>query len=113
MILETTQTIPLEVWEDGTIRVKGTRLLIDMIINEYKSGAIPEEIVDSFPSVEVAEVYAIIAYYLTHKEQVEKYLEKQENEAAEVRKLIESMPNYHEKRNQLRETLLNRWKNRK
>lgn len=113
MTIETPQTIPLTVWKDGTIRVKGTRLLLDIIINEYKSGAIPEEITESFPSVKAAEVYAIIAYYLTHKEQVEKYLEKQECEAAEIRKQIESMPDYQEKRNQLREELLRRWKNRK
>jgi len=115
MILETTQTVPLEVWEDGSIRVKGTRLLIDMIVGAYKRGECPEDIFDSFPSSEytVADIYLIIAYYLTHKEKLEKYLAKREKEAEEIKKQIESMPNYKEDREKLREKLLARWQERK
>ena len=115
MTLETTQTIPLEVWEDGTIRVKGTRLLIDMIVNAHNRGECPEEIFESFPSNEytVADIYSIIAYYLTHKNKIDKYLAKREKEAEEIRKQIEAMPGYLEKREELRKKLLERWEKRK
>lgn len=114
MTLETTQTVPLTLSEDGSIRVKGTRLLIDMVIGAYKSGECPEEIFDSFPSKEytIADIYSIIAYYLTHKPKLEKYLTEREREAEEIRKQIESLPNYKEKRNQLRKMLIARQQNK-
>jgi len=115
MTLETTQQVPLTLWEDGSIRVKGTRLLLDMIVNAHKRGECPEEIFDSFPSNEytVADIYSIIAYYLKHKSQIEKYLAKREKDAEEIRKEIESMPGYQEQSKDLRQKILERWKNRK
>ena len=112
MTIDTTQKVPLNVWEDGTIRVKNTRLLIDMIINAHKRGECPEEIYEAFPSKDytVADIYAVIAYYLTHKSKIDKYLAKRESEAEELRKEIESAPGYQERRNKLREKLLERWK---
>jgi uncharacterized protein (DUF433 family) len=114
MTLETTQKVPLTLWKDGTIRVKGTRLLIDIIINAHKRGECPEEIFDSFPSeiYTIADIYSIIAYYLTYKSKIDKYLAKREKEAEEIRTQIESVPGYKEDRDELREKLLSRWKER-
>jgi uncharacterized protein (DUF433 family) len=96
MTLETTQKVPLTLWEDGSIRVKGTRLLLDMIVNAHKRGECPEEIFESFPSNEytIADIYSIIAYYLTHKDKIEKYLAKREKEAEEFWRTIESDKKY-------------------
>ena len=115
MIIETTQTVPLTLWKDGSIRVKGTRLLLDMIVNAYRRGECPEEIFDSFPSKEytVADIYSIIAYYLTHKDKIEKYLAKREKEGEKIREQIEAMPGYSEKREEMRRKFLERWQNRK
>ena len=115
MILETTQQVPLTLWQDGTIRVKGTRLLVDIIVNAHKHGECPEEIFDAFPSDKytIADIYSIIAYYLTHKDKIEKYLAKREKEAEEIRKEIESMPGYQQRSEDLRQKVLERWKDRK
>lgn len=96
MILETTQTVPLEVWQDGSIRVKGTRLLVEMIINAHKRGECPEEIFDSFPSAHytIADIYAIIAFYLAHKDEIENYLAKQAKEAEIFWQKLEADPQY-------------------
>ena len=109
-ILETTQTVPLTLWEDGSIRVKGTRLLIDMIIGAHQRGEIPEEIFDSFPSdaYTVADIYSIIAYYLSNKAKFDKYLAKREKEAEKIWKKIEALPNYKENHLKLKEKLLAR-----
>ena len=114
MTLETTQKVPLTLWEDGTIRVQGTRLLIDMIVGAHNRGECPEEIFESFPSdvYTVADIYSIIAYYLTHKSKIDKYLAKREKEAEKIRKEIESAPGYKERNENLREKLLERWKER-
>ena len=92
--LETTQTIPLTLWKDGTIRVKGSRLLIDMIVNAHNRGECPEAIAEAFPSATVAEIYSIIAYYLNNKSKIDKYLMKREKEAEEIWKKIESDPKH-------------------
>lgn len=115
MTLQTTQKVPLKIWEDGSIRVKGTRLPIDRIVYAYKNGECPEEIFSSFPSdaYTVADIYSIIAYYLQNKEKIEKYLEKREIEANKIREKVESMPDYKEKTEELRKKLLERWDERK
>lgn len=115
MTLQTTQKVPLKIWKDGSIRVKGTRLPIDRIVYAYKNGECPEDIFDSFPSdaYTVADIYSIIAYYLQNKEKIEKYLEKREEEAKKIREEIESTPGYQEKREERRQELLSRWENLK
>ena len=108
MILETTQTVPLTLWKDGTIRVKGTRLLIDMIVGAHNRGEYPEEIFESFPSdlYTVADIYSIIAYYLSNKSKIDKYLAKREKVAEKIWKELESDPKYQARTKELREKLL-------
>lgn len=108
MTLDTTQNVPLELWKDGTIRVKGTRLLLDMIIHAHNRGEIPEDIADSFPAASVADVYAIIAYYLNNKKKINRYLAKQEREAEKVRKMLESLPGYKERQHELKNLIKKR-----
>ncbi len=104
MIIETTQRVPLTLWKDGTIRVKGTRLLIDMIVGAHHRGECPEEIFESFPSdvYTVADIYSIIAYYLSNKSKIDKYLAKREKEAEEIWKKIESDPKYQSRVDELK-----------
>ncbi len=105
MILDTTQTVPLTLWDDGSIRVKGTRLLIDMIVGAHNRGECPEEIFESFPSevYTVADIYSIIGYYLQNKSKIDNYLVKREKEAEKIWKKIESDPKYQSRVNELKE----------
>ncbi|HEY1375218.1 MAG TPA: DUF433 domain-containing protein [Gemmataceae bacterium] len=82
--------VPLTRLPDGTLRVTGTRIPLDRVIESYKHGATPEAIVDSFDSLKLADVYAIISYYLNHTEEVEAYLSAREREAEEIRRQIEA-----------------------
>jgi uncharacterized protein (DUF433 family) len=88
--LETTQTIPLTLWEDGTIRIADSRVTLDVIIHAYLRGESPEEIHEGFPSLKLRDIYGAIYYYLDHKAQVDEYLRTQQCEADETRRLIES-----------------------
>lgn len=96
MTLDTTQTVPLEKWDDGTIRVGGTRLLIDMVVDSHNRGACPEEIYEAFPSkyYSIADIYSVIAYYLSHKSDVDKHLAEKEKKAEKIWKKIESDPKH-------------------
>ncbi|NEP40092.1 MAG: hypothetical protein F6K35_12950, partial [Okeania sp. SIO2H7] len=44
-----------------------------------------EEIVYRYPSLKLADVYATIAYYLNHQQEVEAYLQQRQQQAREVR----------------------------
>src|SRR5437762_6803071 len=90
MTLETSQTLPLRLTEDGTIRIANSRVSLDSIVHHYKLGASAEQIVQKFLGLELADVYAAIAYYLNHEEAIEEYLRQQEAAGDEVQKKIES-----------------------
>lgn len=104
MTLETTQTVPLEIWEDGTIRVGGTRLLIDMIVEAHNDGRCPEDIYESFPSkyYTVADIYSVIAYYLSHKAAIDKHLAEKERKAEAIRRKYEGTSEHQAFRAELR-----------
>jgi uncharacterized protein (DUF433 family) len=96
------EPVPLRADERGALRVGDSRVTLDVLINEYEEGADPEGIVNSFPTLRLADVYAVIAYYLRHKDTVDDYLRKREVEAAALRREIESrQPNKAELRAKL------------
>src|SRR5262249_5299746 len=80
---------PLHKDADGTIRVGGTRVTLDTIIGAFNSGATAEEIIQQYPSVGLADVYSVIAYYLRHQTDVETYLADRRQQAAKLREEIE------------------------
>jgi uncharacterized protein (DUF433 family) len=82
--------VPLVVGDDGVIRVKGTRVQLEIIIDDFLRGATPQYIAESYTTVSLAEVYLIIGYYLSHKDELDKYLAWRDSEAERIRKEIES-----------------------
>ena len=107
--LEETISIPLVVTEQGTIRVKGSRVSLDSIVHHFKLGATAEQIVQSFPSLSLGDVYSSIAYYLTHRQEIETYLEQQEVAADNLQEQLESNPHYQAEIGELRSRILRRW----
>ena len=78
--------IPLETGVDGVVRVSGTRVTLDTVVAAFNEGATAEEIVYQYPSLDLADVYAVIAYYLQRRPQVEAYLRQRQGQADEARK---------------------------
>jgi uncharacterized protein (DUF433 family) len=107
-ILEKTQAMPLRLTEDGTIRIADSRVSLDSVLQHYKLGASAEQISQKFPALELADVYAAIAYYFSHEEAVEEYLRQQEAAGDEVQTTIESDPQYQKNSAELRARLLAR-----
>jgi uncharacterized protein (DUF433 family) len=58
------------------IRIKGTRIGIEFVIQDYRLGASPEEIVLRYPSLALEQVHAVIIYYLHHRESTDAYVER-------------------------------------
>ncbi len=80
-----TDPIPLQLTPDGVARVGHTRVTLDTIVGAFADGATAEEIVQQYPSVALADVYAVIAYYLRHRAEVDAYLQRRAQEAQAVR----------------------------
>lgn len=81
---------PLTQWDDGSIRVGGTRLLLEIVINDYLRGRGAEEIARSYPPVSLAHIYGAIAYYLKHPTEVKGYLDWVEKESDDIQRKWEN-----------------------
>jgi uncharacterized protein (DUF433 family) len=81
---------PLREESSGAIRVGQSRVLLELVIRAFQDGATPESIVQRYPTTTLADVYAVIAYYLRHPQVIEDYLAARECKAEEVRRRIES-----------------------
>ena len=66
--------VPLAVDEHGVIRVAGTRVPLETILGFYLQGQSAEELADGFPTVGLANVHAVLAYYLHNRDEVDAYL---------------------------------------
>ena len=84
------ETAPLETNVDGVVQVGKTRVTLDTVVAVFKQGTTAEEIVYRYPSLKLADVYATIAYYLNHQQEVEAYLQQRQKQAQEVRKINEA-----------------------
>jgi uncharacterized protein (DUF433 family) len=97
--------VPLVAAESGgAIRVAGTRITLDTVVGAFNRGATAEEIAQDFSPLSLADVYAVITYYLRHRLEVDQYLERRAQQHADLRREIEATPEHQE----LRERLLAR-----
>ncbi|HVF48702.1 MAG TPA: DUF433 domain-containing protein [Pyrinomonadaceae bacterium] len=83
-------TVPLSTDEAGVMRVDGTRVSLDSVVFAFNDGATPEEIAQQYPTLHLADVYAVISYYLQHRSEVEDYLEMRRGQRLELRKEAEA-----------------------
>jgi uncharacterized protein (DUF433 family) len=75
-------------WDEaGGIRIGESRVTLDSILAAYHSGSTPEEIAVQYSVLHLEEIYSAIAYYLSHRQQIDSYLEqrhrKQEQQHSE------------------------------
>jgi uncharacterized protein (DUF433 family) len=76
---------PLAANVDGVILVGRTRVTLDTVVAVFKQGATAEEMVYRYPSLNLADVYATIAFYLKRQSEVEAYLQQRQQQAQEIR----------------------------
>lgn len=60
---------------DEDIRIKGTRVGIETVLEDYFEGTSPEEIALRYRSLNLEQVYATITYYLHNRTKIDAYLE--------------------------------------
>jgi uncharacterized protein (DUF433 family) len=85
--------VPLVAGADGVIRVTGTRVTLDTLVEKFHQGATAEELALKFPTVKLVHVYAVITYYLQHQPEVDAYLHQQDAEAEQIQQENEARYN--------------------
>lgn len=78
--LSSTDILPLETDADGVVRVGETRVTLDTIIMAFTEGATAEEIAQQYSSLQLADVYSVIGYYVRQRAQQADQV-RQHNEA--------------------------------
>ena len=81
-----TEIIPIYTDKDGRMRVSGTRVLLDLIVEAYRRGETPEHIVQTYTTLILEQVYLAIGYYLRHRETVDDYIRRMDEEAEVLRR---------------------------
>lgn len=85
-----TEPLPLHTDQGGVVRIGGTRVTLDSVIYAFQEGSTAEQILEDYPSLRLADVYAVIGYYLRHREEIDAYLREQSRQAEEVRRQDEA-----------------------
>ena len=85
LVIEQTQPVPLAAGPDGVIRVAGTRVTLETVAHAFARGATAEEIVQQYPVLPLADVYALLGYLLRHRPKVEAYLAERAEQRGAVR----------------------------
>jgi uncharacterized protein (DUF433 family) len=100
------EMVPLNQWDDGSIRVIGSRLKLDTLVHRFQVGDTLEEIHEGFPWVNIAQIKAIIGWYFDNKAEADEYLREGEEKAEKMFQELASRPEsiaFHERLRSLRE----------
>ena len=72
----------LRVDDAGTIRIGTTRVTLDTLAAAFAAGATPEQIAQDYPTLDLADIYAAIGYYLRHQVELDQHLARRNDAAA-------------------------------
>lgn len=84
------QPVPLVRGLDGRLMITGTRVPLETLMAAFKRGDSPETIHESYDSVPLADIYAVLSYYLHHRAEVEVYLAERARQDTETQQRIEA-----------------------
>lgn len=79
------EPVPLKTDADGVVRVGGSRVTLDTLVAAFRTGDSPEEIHEQYPTVDLADIYAVLTYYLRHTRDVDGYLDARDRASLTVR----------------------------
>lgn len=97
--------VPLREDPAGVFRVGNSRVLLELVIRAFQRGETPEGIVQSYDTLSLPDVYAVVGYYLAKPGPIDEYLRQRDVAAAQTREKIEAA---QPSRDDLRERLMAR-----
>lgn len=73
-------------WDEvGGIRIGQSRVTLDSLLASYHNGSTPEEIAVQYSVLPLEEIYSAIAYYLSHRPEIDSYLEQRHRQSQQQR----------------------------
>jgi uncharacterized protein (DUF433 family) len=81
---------PLTMDAAGTVRVGQTRVTLETVVGAWRDGATAEDVAAAYDTLALADVYAVIGYYLRHASEVDAYLTLRGEHADRVRQALET-----------------------
>jgi len=54
--------------------IKGTRTPVRAIVEWWKFGASPEEILENLPHLTLSQIFDALSYYADHRDEIEQYI---------------------------------------
>ena len=88
--------VPLYRDERGTIRVRDSRVLLDIVVGEFTLGNDAEEISSQYTTVSAVAVEGVLAYYQANKGEVDEYLRIRQERGDKIKEYFQSQPEYIE-----------------
>jgi uncharacterized protein (DUF433 family) len=85
MLVMTPESPPFRQDAGGAIRVGASRVGLEIVIERFEEGMSAEEILKAYDTLKLADIYATLAYYLRHKEEVNAYLKQLQAETQALR----------------------------
>jgi len=84
--MTTTLNGHIEIDDDGTVRVAGSRIkVIHLVMERTANGWSADELQQNFPHLTLAEVYAALTYYYDNKSECDAHIEASSRFADEMR----------------------------
>ena len=59
---------------EGEPVIKGTRTPVRAIVEWWKFGASPEEILENLPHLTLSQIFDALSYYADHRDEIEQYI---------------------------------------
>lgn len=84
------EPIPMTTDADGVIRVGGTRVTLESFVATFRHVGTPADMMEAFPTLKAADVYALIAYLLNHEAEIDAYMREQDALAEQTRREVEA-----------------------
>ena len=85
-----TVTVPLREEPAGVYRVGQSRVLLELVLHAFRAGKTPEAIVQSYDTLKLADVYAVITRYLADPAPFDAYLARCDEAADAARQQVEA-----------------------
>jgi len=78
--------IPIREDADGSLRVGNTRVVLELVLEAFRDGGSPEEIVQAFSTLVLSDVYALATWYLRNRDAADAWLDECDSESEELRR---------------------------
>ncbi len=95
------EPVPFAEDSDGVVRIGKTRITLGTVVSAFLEGATAEEIAQQYSTLDLADVYSVLACYLRQRSEIDAYLRRCHEQAEAVQKQNESQFDPHGIRDRL------------